>query len=363
MAHGLFRLSAGLCRTFTISGTAGALLNQLVFMLGGFTIPRALGKPQSIISEEAIQKMQVDQEEAKESPRNTSRWKTSSNSDGNIRIMELVELDDLQDAIVGLPGVTGLSTKQRKRLKIAVELVANPSIIFMDEPATGLDARAAAIVMRTVQEESRQLLLMKRGGQFIHMGPLGQDSSTIIEYFEAIPGVMKFREKMNPATWMLEASSVAAEVQLEIDFAQWNKELVKELGIPPPGAKDLYFPTKCSQPTWEQLKSCNWKQWLTYWRSPDYNLRTPKWWLWYYWICPVAWTVYGLIVSQYGDVEDIIKVPGSEDKIIKFYITNHYGFHTDYMGLVAGVLQSEEGRCLHNGQLAFTLNQSEIQLE
>ncbi|KAK9138006.1 hypothetical protein Sjap_008600 [Stephania japonica] len=38
MAYGLFRLSAGLCRTFTISGTDGAPLDQLVFMLGGFTI-------------------------------------------------------------------------------------------------------------------------------------------------------------------------------------------------------------------------------------------------------------------------------------------------------------------------------------
>jgi len=66
-------------------------------------------------------------------------------------IMELVELKSIKDAIVGLPGRNGLSTEQRKRLTIAVELVANPSIIFMDEPTSGLDARAAAIVMRTVR--------------------------------------------------------------------------------------------------------------------------------------------------------------------------------------------------------------------
>lgn len=66
-------------------------------------------------------------------------------------VMELMELTPLRDSLVGLPGVNGLTTEQRKRLTIAVELVANPSIIFMDEPTSGLDARAAAIVMRTVR--------------------------------------------------------------------------------------------------------------------------------------------------------------------------------------------------------------------
>lgn len=66
-------------------------------------------------------------------------------------VLEIIELDSIKDSLVGIPGVSGLSTEQRKRLTIAVELVSNPSIIFMDEPTTGLDARAAAIVMRAVK--------------------------------------------------------------------------------------------------------------------------------------------------------------------------------------------------------------------
>jgi ABC-type polar amino acid transport system ATPase subunit len=51
--------------------------------------------------------------------------------------MTMVDLVDQQADLVGTPGQSGLSTEQRKRLTIAVELVANPSIIFMDEPTSG----------------------------------------------------------------------------------------------------------------------------------------------------------------------------------------------------------------------------------
>ncbi|XVF07719.1 hypothetical protein REPUB_Repub06bG0163900 [Reevesia pubescens] len=216
-------------------------------------------------------------------------------------VMELVELKPIRNALVGLPGVDGLSTEQRKRLTIAVELVANPSIIFMDEPTSGLDARAAAIVMRTVRntvdtgrtvvctihqpsidifEAFDELLLMKRGGQVIYAGPLGRHSHQLIEYFEAIQGVPKIMDGYNPATWMLEVSAPPVEARLNVDFAdiyansslyRRNQELIKELSTPAPGSNDIFFPTKYSQSFFTQCKACFWKQHWSYWRNPRYN--------------------------------------------------------------------------------------------
>ncbi|CAN6247786.1 unnamed protein product [Urochloa humidicola] len=216
-------------------------------------------------------------------------------------VMALVELDGLRNALVGLPGVSGLSTEQRKRLTIAVELVANPSIIFMDEPTSGLDARAAAIVMRTVRntvntgrtvvctihqpsidifESFDELLLLKRGGQVIYAGELGRHSHKLVEYFEAIPGVPKITEGYNPATWVLEVSSPLSEARLNMNFAEIyansmlyrkNQELIKELSTPPPNYQDLSFPTKYSQNFYGQFIANFWKQYHSYWKNPPYN--------------------------------------------------------------------------------------------
>ncbi|KAF8657997.1 hypothetical protein HU200_059457 [Digitaria exilis] len=216
-------------------------------------------------------------------------------------VMNLVELKSIRDALVGLPGVDGLSTEQRKRLTIGVELVANPSIIFMDEPTSGLDARAAAIVMRAVRntvdtgrtvvctihqpsidifEAFDELFLMKRGGEEIYVGPLGHHSSELIKYFEGIQGISKIRDGYNPATWMLEVTTISQEQALGVDFSDIykkselymkNKALIEELNKPLPGSSDLHFPSTYSLPFLRQCMACLWKQNLSYWRNPSYN--------------------------------------------------------------------------------------------
>ncbi|XP_042036050.1 ABC transporter G family member 32-like isoform X2 [Salvia splendens] len=216
-------------------------------------------------------------------------------------VMELVELTQLRGALVGVPGVDGLSVEQRKRLTIAVELVANPSIVFMDEPTSGLDARSAAIVMRAVRnivdtgrtivctihqpsidifESFDELLLMKRGGRLIYAGPLGEKSIKLIEHFEAIPGVKKIRPGYNPAAWILEVTSPAEENRLGLDFAELyrqsdlykqNKILVESLSKPDKDTTELNFPSKYSLSYFGQFLACLWKQNLSYWRNPQYT--------------------------------------------------------------------------------------------
>ncbi|ANM66938.1 pleiotropic drug resistance 2 [Arabidopsis thaliana] len=217
-------------------------------------------------------------------------------------VLETVELDDIKDSVVGLPGISGLSIEQRKRLTIAVELVANPSIIFMDEPTTGLDARAAAIVMRAVKnvaetgrtvvctihqpsidifETFDELILMKNGGQLVYYGPPGQNSSKVIEYFESFSGLPKIQKNCNPATWILDITSKSAEEKLGIDFSQsykdstlykQNKMVVEQLSSASLGSEALRFPSQFSQTAWVQLKACLWKQHYSYWRNPSHNI-------------------------------------------------------------------------------------------
>ncbi|KAJ4809489.1 ABC transporter G family member 36 [Rhynchospora pubera] len=433
-------------------------------------------------------------------------------------VMELVELTSLRGSIVGTAGVNGLSTEQRKRLTIAVELVANPSIIFMDEPTSGLDARAAAIVMRTVRntantgrtvvctihqpstdifESFDELFLLRKGGQEIYFGPLGQNSCHLVEYLEAVKGVKKMSDSYNPATWMMEVTESSQEEALRVDFHQIYKDsvlyqrnmaIVKKLSAPPASCTELHFPTKYSQPFLMQLLVCMWKQYLSYWRNPSYNVirfvftcvialffgtvfwrkgqkwscrilgplvplgsiydlghssfglgwvlivgefwigpgvgsfqvgieipynliqsvifsfivyilcdykwtaskfvwfwflmfltflyhtlygmvsvamspnfhiaavvasgfyslwnifsgfliprpRIPIWWRWFYWTCPIAWTLYGLLVSQYGDVEDVLDI----GMTVKQFLRSYYGFRHSFLPVVAVVIMT-----------------------
>ncbi|XP_077253751.1 ABC-2 type transporter family protein [Tasmannia lanceolata] len=56
------------------------------------------------------------------------------------------------DSNVGDAKVRGISGGEKKRLSLACELIASPSVIFADEPTTGLDAFQAESVMETLRQ-------------------------------------------------------------------------------------------------------------------------------------------------------------------------------------------------------------------
>jgi len=57
----------------------------------------------------------------------------------------------------------------------------------------------------------------------------------------------------------------------------------------------------------------------------------PVWWRWYVWLCPVAWTLYGLVSSQFGDVQNTIE----GGQTVAEFVRSYFGFHHDFLGVVA----------------------------
>ena len=60
----------------------------------------------------------------------------------------------------------------------------------------------------------------------------------------------------------------------------------------------------------------------------------PIWWRWYCWVCPVAWTLYGLVVSQFGDV----MTPMDDGVLVKDFIEDYFDFKHSWLGYVATVV-------------------------
>jgi len=62
--------------------------------------------------------------------------------------------------------------------------------------------------------------------------------------------------------------------------------------------------------------------------------RTPIWWRWYCWGCPMAWTLYGLVVSLYGD----ITTPMEDGRLVKVFLEDYFDFKHSWLGWAAILL-------------------------
>eukprot|EP00281_Chroomonas_sp_CCMP1168_P034077 CAMPEP_0206242146 /NCGR_PEP_ID=MMETSP0047_2-20121206/16896_1 /ASSEMBLY_ACC=CAM_ASM_000192 /TAXON_ID=195065 /ORGANISM="Chroomonas mesostigmatica_cf, Strain CCMP1168" /LENGTH=227 /DNA_ID=CAMNT_0053667135 /DNA_START=1 /DNA_END=681 /DNA_ORIENTATION=+ len=77
-------------------------------------------------------------------------------------IIEELGLSKVAESKVGNEFVRGVSGGERKRVNIGMELVTSPSILFLDEPTTGLDAATSYSVLallRTLADFGRTIVL------------------------------------------------------------------------------------------------------------------------------------------------------------------------------------------------------------
>lgn len=94
------------------------------------------------------------------------------------QVLKSLGLFDIKDLKVGSPLNKTISGGQRKRLNIALELIREPSILFVDEPTSGLSSNDSEHVMLLLKE-----LVLK--GKLI-MVNIHQPSSDIFKLFDRL---------------------------------------------------------------------------------------------------------------------------------------------------------------------------------
>lgn len=71
-----------------------------------------------------------------------------------MRILTDLDLDEIKDLTVGNPLNKFISGGQRKRLNIALELIREPAVLFVDEPTSGLSSMDSEMVMDLLKEQT-----------------------------------------------------------------------------------------------------------------------------------------------------------------------------------------------------------------
>jgi ATP-binding cassette subfamily G (WHITE) protein 2 len=140
-------------------------------------------------------------------------------------------LQHVADSMVGNEYIRGISGGERKRTNIGMELIIAPSVLFLDEPTTGLDAYTAVSVMQLLQCLSKKgktiifsihqprysivklfdTITLLGNGQTVYHGP----ASKALTYFEQIG--YDCEEHDNPADFFLDTiQNVTAEEEREL---------------------------------------------------------------------------------------------------------------------------------------------------
>ncbi|KAJ4828460.1 ABC transporter G member 9 [Turnera subulata] len=156
-------------------------------------------------------------------------------------IISELELTKCKNTIIGGPIKRGVSGGERKRVSIGQEMLMNPSLLFLDEPSSGLDSSIAqrivstlwhlakggrTIVMTIHQPSSRLFYMFDKVMLLCEGSPLYfGEGSQVMDYFSRIgyaPTVI-----MNPADFLLDlANGISPNSDSESQSATLKQAIV-----------------------------------------------------------------------------------------------------------------------------------------
>lgn len=127
-----------------------------------------------------------------------------------------------------------------------------------------------------------ELLLLKRGGETVFFGPLGENSSNLINYFERYDATPRIKPGENPATWMLTvtgAGSVATAKAFDyagnFSASKLHKsclDRIEKVNGCASHDNRVTFPSAYATSKKTQALSVLRRVFLIYFRSPHYNV-------------------------------------------------------------------------------------------
>lgn len=197
--------------------------------------------------------------------------------------LNMLEIDHLSDSIIGTPS-KGISLEAMKKLTIAVELIGNPGLIFLDEPTTGLDSAAAISVMKIAKKLAdagrsiiitihqppaaayacfTKMLMLQVGGTMAYFGDCKDLNQFYVE-----AGCGKMPEGKNPADWAIEAIAMYDSAKIWSSHRE-SKQLVEELAntVCPASFVGVSFASAYATGTWKQFTTLLKRSHRFFWRD------------------------------------------------------------------------------------------------
>uniref|UniRef100_A0A671UQ64 ATP-binding cassette, sub-family G (WHITE), member 2a n=1 Tax=Sparus aurata TaxID=8175 RepID=A0A671UQ64_SPAAU len=153
------------------------------------------------------------------------------------KLIQELGLGRVADSKVGTQLIRGISGGERKRTNIGMELIIDPSVLFLDEPTTGLDASTAnsvLLLLKRMADNGRTIILsihqprysiyrlfdnltLLVNGKQVYHGP----AQTALEYFSDIGYTCEAHN--NPADFFLDiinGDSTAVALSSSSDYEE-----------------------------------------------------------------------------------------------------------------------------------------------